>query len=175
MRKFLFAALAFMSLAFAGCSESTEVEPKPDYKFESSTVVFNYTVSGSIAKFIEVIPSTTLSTDAGTAVVSTNGDTHTIAISKIKCPAKFDIVYIFKPKSIDSIKEDEEYTLNTAYDFSITRNFSDGTSVSGGNGSGTFKITFDGKDSAKFFEELGTSTFSFNLSSDGYIETETEN
>lgn len=174
MKKFLFAALAFMSLAFAGCSESTEVEPKPDYKFEGATVVFNYTVSGTIAKFIEVIPSTSLATDAGTAVVSSSGDTHTITISKIKCPAKFDIVYIFKPKSAGSIKEGEQYTLNTAYDFSITRNFSDGTGVSGGNGSETFSITFDGKDSAKFFEELGTSTFSFNLSSDGYLETENE-
>lgn len=175
MKKFLFTALTFFSLAFAGCSESTEVEPKPDYEFEGSTLVFNYTVTGSIAKYIEVIPSTTLPADAGTANISSDGNKHTISIPKIKCPAKFDVVYLFKPKSAGSIEDDEEYTLTTSYDFAITRQFSDGSHVDGGSGSETFSITFEGKDSAQFFEELGTSTFSFKLSSDGYLEPETEN
>ena len=174
MRKFIFSALAFVALAFASCSESGGVVEKEDYAFENSHLLFEYNLVGDFANMVEVIPSTTLPTTSGTATASSDGTKHSLFISNIKCPAKFDVVYIFKPKKSAVVEENKNYEYTANYNFSITRNFSDNTHVTGDTGSETLTGVIPGKEMKSFFEKYGTQTFSFTLSADGFLQVEEE-
>ena len=109
MKKILFSAFAFVALAFASCSESGGVVEKGDYSFSGSHLLFEYSLVGDFADMVEVIPSTTLPSTSGTATPSSDGTKHSLFISNIKCPAKFDVVYIFKPKKSAVVEENKNY------------------------------------------------------------------
>ena len=175
MKKFLFSAFAFVALAFASCSESGGVVEKGDYTFSGSHLLFEYNLVGDFANMVEVIPSTTLPSTDGTATPSSDGTKHSLFISNIKCPAKFDVVYIFKPKKSAVVEENKNYEYTANYNFSITRNFSDNTHVTGDTGSETLTGVIPGKQMSSFFEKFGTQTFSFTLSADGFLHIEEEN
>ena len=135
MKKFLFAALAFASLAFVGCSDDKGVVNKESYSFVSSHLSFNFTLEGDIADLVEVIPSTTLPTTDGTPSGSSEGSKNTLFISNIKCPAEFDVVFMLKPKKSVTIDQSKNYTYEASYDYSVTRNFDDNTHIVGSTGS----------------------------------------
>ncbi|MBR5492991.1 MAG: hypothetical protein IKV77_07680 [Alistipes sp.] len=175
MKKILFSAFAFVALAFASCSESGGVVEKGDYTFSGSHLLFEYNLVGDFANMVEVIPSTTLPSTDGTATPSSDGTKHSLFISNIKCPAKFDVVYIFKPKKSAVVEENKNYEYTANYNFSITRNFSDNTHVTGDTGSETLTGVIPGKEMKSFFEKYGTQTFSFTLSADGFLHIEEEN
>jgi hypothetical protein len=175
MKKILFSAFAFVALAFASCSESGGVVEKGDYTFSGSHLLFEYSLVGDFANMVEVIPSTTLPSTSGTATPSSDGTKHSLFISNIKCPAKFDVVYIFKPKKSAVVEENKNYEYTANYNFSITRNFSDNTHVLGDTGSETLTGVIPGKEMNSFFEKYGTQTFSFTLSADGFLHVEEEN
>ena len=175
MKKILFSAFAFVALAFASCSESGGVVEKGDYTFESSRLMFEYNLVGDFANMVEVIPSTTLPTTNGSSASSSDGTKHALVVSNIKCPAKFDVVYIFKPKKSAVVEENKNYEYTANYNFTITRNFSDNTYVIGDTGSETLTGVIPGKEMKSFFEKYGTQTFSFTLSADGFLHIEEEN
>lgn len=93
MKKFIFSVFALCALAFASCSKDDN-GPKEQggYNFKNSHLSFEYNLTGDVASLVEVLPSTTLPTDAGTASVSSDGTKHSIFISNIKCPAEFEVV-----------------------------------------------------------------------------------
>ena len=123
---------------------------------------------------VEVIPSTTLPTTNGTATSSSDGTKHTIFISNIKCPAKFDVVYIIKPKKSAVVEENKNYEYTANYNYTITRNFSDSSHVEGDTDGETLTGVIQGKEMNNFFEKYGTQTFSFTLSADGFLQVEEE-
>ena len=174
MKKFIFSAFAFVALAFASCSESGGVVEKEDYAFKNSHLSFEYNLVGDFANMVEVIPSTTLPTANGTATASSDGTKHSLFISNIKCPAKLDVVYIFKPKKTAVIEESKKYEYTANYNFAITRNFSDNTHVTADTGGETLTGVIPGKEMSSFFEKYGTQTFSFTLSADGFLQVEEE-
>ncbi len=175
MKKILFSAFAFVALAFASCSESGGVVEKGDYTFESSRLMFEYNLVGDFANMVEVIPSTTLPTTNGSSASSSDGTKHALVVSNIKCPAKFDVVYIFKPKKSAVVDESKNYEYTANYNFTITRNFSDNSYVIGDTGGETLTGVIPGKEMKSFFEKYGTQTFSFTLSADGFLHIEEEN
>ena len=176
MKKFLFAALAFASLAFVGCSDNKGVVNKDSYSFVSSHLQFDFNLDGELAKFVDVVPTTTLPTSQGLANTSAEGKRHTIFISNIKCPAKFDVVYILKPKKSVVADENTSYDYKTNYSFTVTRNFSDNTHIVGEEfTSSDITGSIKGKDIAKFIEVNSDMVFTFHLTHDGYIDdTESE-
>ena len=177
MKKFLFAALAFASLVFVGCSDDKGVENKESYSFVSSHLSFNFNVKGDLAELVDVVSTTTLPATDGTPSSSSEGTKHTLFISNIKCPAEFDVTFTLKPKNTAVIDESKKYSYEASYDFTLTRNFSDNTHIVGSTGSSDpMSGTVSGKDALKFFELYGKNTFSFKLTHDGYVdETEEDN
>ncbi len=171
MKKFIFSAFALCTLAFASCSKDDN-GPKEQggYNFKNSHLSFEYNLTGDVASLVEVIPSTTLPTDAGMASVSSDGTKHSIFISNIKCPAEFEVVYTLIPKRTANIEENKNYSYKADYTFLVVRNFDDDSHVNGDSGSETLTGVMPGKSAAEFFEINGTQTFKFKLSADGFLE-----
>ncbi len=171
MKKFIFAAFTLCALAFAGCSKDDDgTKEQGGYKFKNAHLSFEYNLTGDVASMVEVIPSTTLPTDAGTASVSSDGTKHSIFISNIKCPAEFEVVYTLLPKRTANIEENKNYSFNAKYTYLVTRNFDDNSHVEGDSGGETLSGVMPGKNAAEFFEINGIQTFKFKLSADGFLE-----
>ncbi len=172
MKRFLFAALAFMSLSFAACSDDNggPAEGGGDYNFVNSHLSFEYNMSGDVAALVDVVPSTTLPASQGSASVSSSGNKHTIFISNIKCPAEFDVVYTLKPKDGITIEENKNYEYSADYNYVITRNFDDNSHIEGDSGGEKLTGVIPGKQAEDFFKMYGVQKFSFKLSVDGYLE-----
>lgn len=174
MKRFLFAALAFMSLSFAACSDDNGGPAggeTPDYEFLNSHMTFVYDLSGDLASMVNVAGSTTLPSSQGTMNNSTDGTKHIMTISNIKCPARFDIVYNLTPKGNIAIDDNTVYSYNLSCSYSIVRSFSDGSNVPASAESAPVISGYVmGKDLEAFFKNNQTHTYQFQLSNDGYYE-----
>ena len=175
MKRFLFTALTFASLCFAGCSDNGINGEKGDYEFKSSHLSFNFNLEGDVASMVEVVPSSTITADKGTVSSSSDGTKHNVFVSNINCPAKFDLIFTLKPKSNITIEENKNYTYSSTYDYTVTRNFSDDSHLVSETAKSTeMSGTIRGKDIAKFFEINEKNVFSFSFSADGFIDDTTE-
>ena len=173
MKKYLFAALAFASLAFAGCDNPGGIVEKEDYKFENSHMLFNFNIGGELAKFIEVEGVTTLPASQGKATFSSDGTKHSMFISNIDCPAEFDIVFTLSPKSGLSVESSTKYNYTASYDYVVTRNFDDGSHIEGSKDqSDEMTGTVVGKNIENFFNIYKTNKFSFKITVDGFVDTD---
>ncbi len=171
MKKFLYTALAFCSLALASCTDPGGITEKENYDFESVHLNFNYNIGGDLASMVEVSATTTLPEGQGKATLSSENGKHTLFVSNVKCPVTFDVIYTLSPKSGISVEENKSYTYSASYDYVVIRNFSDNSHIDGSSdswdgGSGSVK----GKNLENFFNINKTSKFTFTLTHDGYVD-----
>lgn len=173
MRKFLFTALAFVSLGLASCSDKIDngSSETPDYEYVNSHLNFVYDLQGDVASMVDVVPTTNLPASQGTLSSSKEGTKYVVSLSNIKCPNTFNITCTLKPKSNVTIEENKTYSFKLDCSFSVIRNFTDGSHITASSESSpTLTGSFSGKDAAEFFEKNSTWVYEFGMSSDGFYE-----
>ncbi len=175
MRKFLFTALAFVSLfCFAGCDNKNDIEygsTDQNSVFVDSFMTFTYDLKGAVSEMVNVNVTSTLPASNGSMSTSKEGTKYIVSLSNIKCPTSFDLKFQLTPMEGITLDDNTVYDYKLDCSFVVMRRFSDGSVILGNSASSpTLNGTFLGSKAEEFLQMNGTNVFTFGMSADGYYE-----